>query len=73
MQECRLELHLPFDELLQEEDADVQDLLTALQFCSDGDVLVRIVHRHRRVVCAHQETVAMVTELMRKNRLTTTI
>jgi hypothetical protein len=55
-----------FAEMMQSEDADVQELMMALHYCRDCDFLVHIIHQHRSHISDHDLTLNKFLLLMRK-------
>uniref|UniRef100_A0A1I8GBA7 Ferritin n=1 Tax=Macrostomum lignano TaxID=282301 RepID=A0A1I8GBA7_9PLAT len=45
-----------FREVADCAESDAQELLMVLKFCTDGELLVELIHNHRVSVCEQQET-----------------
>uniref|UniRef100_A0A1I8GM30 ANK_REP_REGION domain-containing protein n=1 Tax=Macrostomum lignano TaxID=282301 RepID=A0A1I8GM30_9PLAT len=61
-----VDLELWFEDNLRRARLDVQELLVTLELCNDDEILVRLIHKHRTLVCGHQETRQKAEELMQR-------
>jgi hypothetical protein len=53
-----------FEEVVQSGYADAQEMLMVLQYCTDVDLLVRAIHRHRRTVTEEKKAETLATAMM---------